>query len=203
MKHLNVVMLDNIDSFTYNLVDELRTLDVNMRVYRNTVDVTVIVNAIDELAKQGPTLLLLSPGPGAPHEAGCMPALLERVAGHIPILGICLGHQAIVEFCGGTVVRAEAVVHGKASLLTHCADKMFANMPQPMSIARYHSLAAGSIPDCLEVLGQVNAIPMVVYEPKRKMLGMQFHPESILTHSGSQLLHDSIDYLLSTDGTQD
>lgn len=203
MKHLNVVMLDNIDSFTYNLVDELRTLDVNMRVYRNTVDVTVIVNAIDELAKQGPTLLLLSPGPGAPNEAGCMPALLERVAGHIPILGICLGHQAIVEFCGGTVVRAEAVVHGKASLLTHCADKMFANMPQPMSIARYHSLAAGSIPDCLEVLGQVNAIPMVVYEPKRRMLGMQFHPESILTHSGSQLLHDSIDYLLGTDGTQD
>ncbi|MBE1288086.1 MAG: anthranilate synthase component II [Alteromonadaceae bacterium] len=203
MKHLNVVMLDNIDSFTYNLVDELRTLDVNMRVYRNTVDVEVIVDALSALSQQGPTLLLLSPGPGAPHEAGCMPELIQRMAGQVPILGICLGHQAIVEFCGGTVVRAEAVVHGKASLLTHCGDKMFANMPQPMSIARYHSLAAGLIPDNLEVLGHVYDIPMVVFEPKRKMLGMQFHPESILTHSGSQLLRDSIDYLLGTDGTQD
>lgn len=203
MNHLNVVMLDNIDSFTYNLVDELRTLDVNMRVYRNTVDVEVIVDALSVLSQQGPTLLLLSPGPGAPHEAGCMPELIQRMAGYVPILGICLGHQAIVEFCGGTVVRAEAVVHGKASLLTHCGDKMFTNMPQPMSIARYHSLAAGLIPENLEVLGHVNDIPMVVFEPKRKMLGMQFHPESILTHSGSQLLRDSIDYLLGTDGTQD
>jgi anthranilate synthase component II len=201
MKDLHVVMLDNVDSFTYNLVDELRTLNVNMRVYRNTVDVDVIANALNELAEQGPTLLLLSPGPGAPHEAGCMPELIKRMAGRVPILGICLGHQAIIEFCGGTVVRAEAVVHGKASLLSHCGDKMFVNMPHPMSIARYHSLAAGHIPECLEVLGEVNDIPMVVYEPKRKMLGMQFHPESILTHSGSLLLRDSIDYLLGTDGT--
>ena len=197
MHEINVVMLDNVDSFTYNLVDELRALNVNMRIFRNSVNLDTILSALEAFASTGPTVLVLSPGPGAPSEAGCMPALLNAVAGRYPVLGICLGHQAIVEHCGGSVVRADAVVHGKSSALTHCGDKMFHNMPQPMAIARYHSLVAGRIPDALTVLGTVDGIPMVVYEPRLHLLGMQFHPESIMTHRGSQLLQDSIAFLVS------
>jgi anthranilate synthase component 2 len=201
MNNYQVVMLDNVDSFTYNLVDELRTLNFNMQVFRNTVSADTVLEALAQCASQGPTLLLLSPGPGAPSDAGCMPEVIARAAGEYPILGICLGHQAIVEHYGGTVVRAEAVVHGKASPLTHCGDKMFTNMPQPMSVARYHSLVAGEMPDTLAVLGQINDIPMVIHHAQDKMLGMQFHPESILTYHGSQLLRDSIAYLLQSDVT--
>ena len=199
MNNYHVIMLDNVDSFTYNLVDELRTLHVTMQVFRNTVSADTVLDALAHCASQGPTLLLLSPGPGAPSDAGCMPEVIARAAGQYPILGICLGHQAIVEYYGGTVVRAEAVVHGKASALTHCGDKMFANLPQPMSVARYHSLVAGSMPDALDVLGTVNDIPMVIHHAQDKMLGMQSHPESILTYHGSQLLRDSITYLLQSD----
>lgn len=196
MSHLSVVMLDNVDSFTYNLVDELRTMDINMVVYRNTVAAQTIYADIQAKAAAGPTLLLLSPGPGAPSEAGCMLELLEMCAGAIPVLGICLGHQAIVQFCGGDIVRADSVMHGKASYITHSNDKMFANFAQPMAVARYHSLMAENMPQELEVLASVDEIPMAVYHPKQKMLGFQFHPESILTNDGSALLKASIEYLV-------
>lgn len=200
MNNLSVVMLDNVDSFTYNLVDELRTLDVDMHIYRNTVNADTILNVMNELSQHRKVLLLLSPGPGAPHEAGCMLELIKKVAGYFPVLGICLGHQAIVEHYGGIISRTEAVMHGKSSAINHCGDKMFRGFDQPLPVARYHSLMASTLPDSVTQLAEVNGIPMAVYHEKDIMLGFQFHPESILTHQGSHLLASSIEFLITQQG---
>jgi anthranilate synthase component 2 len=197
-----VFLLDNFDSFTYNLVDELRTLGLELIVYRNSVSADVILQKMHHEAQQtdqcGQTkqvMLMLSPGPGNPSQAGSMLELLNLVKGQFPVLGICLGHQAIVESYGGNIIRADKVMHGKSSLIKHCGDKMFANMPQPLPVARYHSLMASNIPDELAVLADFADIPMAVLHLKDKMLGFQFHPESILTSHGSQLLMQSIKFL--------
>lgn len=194
-----VFLLDNVDSFTYNLVDELRTMELNIVVYRNNVDARMLFEKMQLQAENGPVLLLLSPGPGAPHEAGCMPELLSMVQGHFPVLGICLGHQAIVAHYGGTVGRAEDVMHGKSSAITHTGEAMFAGMPQPLHVARYHSLMALELPDGLTPLAKVGTTVMAVYQSDDKMLGFQFHPESILTAEGSRLLLQSIHYLTKED----
>ena len=194
-----VFLLDNVDSFTYNLVDELRTMELNIVVYRNNVDARMLFEKMQMQAESGPVLLLLSPGPGAPHEAGCMPELLSMVQGHFPVLGICLGHQAIVAHYGGTVGRAEDVMHGKSSAITHTGEAMFAGMPQPLHVARYHSLMALELPDGLTPLAKVGTTVMAVYQSDDKMLGFQFHPESILTAEGSRLLLQSIHYLTKED----
>jgi anthranilate synthase component 2 len=197
-----VFLLDNFDSFTYNLVDELRTLGLELIVYRNSVSADVILQKMHHEAQQtdqcGQTkqvMLMLSPGPGNPSQAGSMLELLNLVKGQFPVLGICLGHQAIVESYGGNIIRTDKVMHGKSSLIKHCGDKMFANMPQPLPVARYHSLMASNIPDELAVLADFADIPMAVLHLKDKMLGFQFHPESILTSHGSQLLMQSIKFL--------
>ena len=196
---ITVFLLDNVDSFTYNLVDELRTMELNIVVYRNNVDARMLFEKMQLQAESGPVLLLLSPGPGAPHEAGCMPELLSMVQGHFPVLGICLGHQAIVAHYGGTVGRAEDVMHGKSSAITHTGEAMFAGMPQPRHVARYHSLMALELPEGLTPLAKVGTTVMAVYQSDDKMLGFQFHPESILTAEGSRLLLQSIHYLTKED----
>ena len=196
---ITVFLLDNVDSFTYNLVDELRTMELNIVVYRNNVDARMLFEKMQLQAESGPVLLLLSPGPGAPHEAGCMPELLSMVQGHFPVLGICLGHQAIVAHYGGTVGRAEDVMHGKSSAITHTGEAMFAGMPQPLHVARYHSLMALELPEGLTPLAKVGTTVMAVYQSNDKMLGFQFHPESILTAEGSRLLLQSIHYLTKED----
>ena len=196
---ITVFLLDNVDSFTYNLVDELRTMELYIVVYRNNVDARMLFEKMQLQAESGPVLLLLSPGPGAPHEAGCMPELLSMVQGHFPVLGICLGHQAIVAHYGGTVGRAEDVMHGKSSAITHTGEAMFAGMPQPLHVARYHSLMALELPDGLTPLAKVGTTVMAVYQSDDKMLGFQFHPESILTAEGSRLLLQSIHYLTKED----
>jgi anthranilate synthase component 2 len=198
-KPITVFLLDNVDSFTYNLVDELRTMELNIVVYRNNVDARMLFEKMQLQAESGPVLLLLSPGPGAPHEAGCMPELLSMVQGHFPVLGICLGHQAIVAHYGGTVGRAEDVMHGKSSAITHTGEAMFAGMPQPLHVARYHSLMALELPEGLTPLAKVGTTVMAVYQSDDKMLGFQFHPESILTAEGSRLLLQSIHYLTKED----
>ena len=194
-----VFLLDNFDSFTYNLVDELRTLGLELIVYRNNVPAENILQKMRDKAQQDgqskQVMLMLSPGPGNPSQAGSMLALLEAVKGEFPVLGICLGHQAIVESYGGKIIRADKVMHGKSSLIEHCGDKMFANMPQPLPVARYHSLMASNIPKELSVLANFADIPMAVAHLEDKMLGFQFHPESILTSQGSQLLKQSIEFL--------
>lgn len=189
-----VYLLDNVDSFTYNLVDELRSLGFPLKIYRNTVSADSILQQMQREA--GPVLLLLSPGPGAPKDAGCMPELLRKVQGKYPVLGICLGHQAMVEHYGGAVDKAEQLMHGKSSAIEHCGDKMFAGLPNPMTVARYHSLIGKDLPSELEVLAQYQNMAMAVYQARDKMLGMQFHPESILTSQGSLLLKQSIEFLL-------
>ena len=191
----HVFLVDNFDSFTYNLVDELRTMGMGLTVYRNSVTPNAIFEKMQAQAKHSQVILLLSPGPGAPADAGCMPLLINLVKGVFPVLGICLGHQAIVESYGGDIIRANVVMHGKSSLITHQGDKMFANLPQPLPVARYHSLMASNMPAELTVLAQFDAVPMAVCHEQDRMLGFQFHPESILTAFGSQLLMQSIDYL--------
>lgn len=194
----NVVLLDNFDSFTYNLVDELRASGMSLTVFRNNVPAQHVLNKIQELGED--TLLLLSPGPGNPASAGCMLELLSLVQGEFPVLGICLGHQAIVQHYGGEIVRAPEVLHGKSSKISHCGDKMFADLPNPFPVARYHSLVADKMPSALECIAQYEPqdgidIIMAVWHSQHKMLGMQFHPESILTSQGSKLLKQSILYL--------
>jgi anthranilate synthase component 2 len=193
---LHVVLIDNQDSFTYNLVDELRVLGVTLSVYRNTVAITKVLNKLAEYKALGPTLLMLSPGPGAPAQAGNMPSILKQVKGLYPVLGICLGHQAIVESYGGKVGRAPEVMHGKSSMMTHNYPPLFKSMASPMSIARYHSLAALDVPDCLQVIAQIQGLAMAILHEDDRILGFQFHPESVLTCQGSQLLLQAMQYLV-------
>jgi len=192
-----VFLVDNFDSFTYNLVDELRSLGLELVVYRNSVPADFILQKMQEKAAQtkAQVMLMLSPGPGNPSQAGSMMALLALVKGQFPVLGICLGHQAIVESYGGDIVRANQVMHGKSSLISHDGQNMFANLPNPLPVARYHSLMADNMPADLQVLADYNGVPMAVAHEQHKMLGFQFHPESILTSHGSQLLLQSISYL--------
>ncbi|MFT7258336.1 MAG: anthranilate synthase component 2 [Glaciecola sp.] len=198
-KKINLVLIDNIDSFTYNLVDEIRSLGIEMSIYRNTVDAKTVVDKLAEYDKKGPTLLMLSPGPGAPADAGCMPKVLQEVRGKYPVLGICLGHQAIVEAYGGKVARAPQVMHGKASQMSYADTEetrsIFAGLSNPLSIARYHSLVATQIPESLQVIANIDGLVMAVLQPDDRMLGFQFHPESILTCDGSMLLMQSIAFL--------
>jgi anthranilate synthase component 2 len=197
LSHLYLVLIDNQDSFTYNLVDELRVMGVNLSVFRNTVNTHKVMATLSHYKQQGPTLLMLSPGPGAPSSAGNMPAILEEVKGLYPVLGICLGHQAIVESYQGKVARAPEVMHGKSSMMQHNYPKIFKQRPSPMAVARYHSLAAVDVPECLQVIADIDGLPMAILHQNDKMLGFQFHPESVLTSQGSQLLLQAMHYLVS------
>lgn len=199
---IKLVLIDNIDSFTYNLVDEIRSLGIEMTIYRNTVATQTVLDRLAQYKQSGPTLLMLSPGPGAPSDAGCMPELLQKVRGKYPVLGICLGHQAIVEAYGGTVARAPKVMHGKASHMAFIesaeTDGIFKDLSNPLSIARYHSLVATKVPDSLKVIANIDGLVMAVLHANDRMLGFQFHPESILTCDGSVLLMQSIQFLASS-----
>lgn len=192
-KLMKLYLLDNFDSFTYNLVDQFRSLGCEVVIYRNDVSADYVAEKL--INETGKTALVLSPGPGAPHEAGCMMELIGKVAGKVPMLGICLGHQAMVEYYGGKVERAPLVVHGKASPTFHNGQGVFANLPSPLPVARYHSLVATKVPDCLDVIATTDDMPMAVLHPQHQAMGFQFHPESILTTLGSQLLTQTLAYL--------
>lgn len=190
---MKLYLLDNFDSFTYNLVDQFRSLGCEVVIYRNDVAADFIAEKL--LNEQVPAALVLSPGPGAPHEAGSMMALIAKVAGKVPMLGICLGHQAMVEYYGGTAARAPFVVHGKASPTFHDGTGVFAGLPSPLPVARYHSLVATQVPDCLQVIATTEAMPMAILHPQHRAVGFQFHPESILTTLGSTLLIQTLAFL--------
>ncbi|MDO6507906.1 aminodeoxychorismate/anthranilate synthase component II [Colwellia sp. 4_MG-2023] len=198
-RNTKLFMLDNLDSFTYNLVDEFQCLGFEPTVYRNTLSSDFIFNKMLEHTKKTgeKVILVLSPGPGEPKKAGCLMALIKLCAGKIPMIGICLGHQALIEHYGGTVGRAEEIVHGKSSPITHCASGAFANIPNPLPVARYHSLVGIKVPDSLTVIADYNNMPMAICQEKDAILAYQFHPESILTTFGSTLLAQSFDYLLT------
>ena len=189
-----IYLLDNIDSFTYNLVDEFAQLGYSVKLYRNTVPADYIYRQMQSETEA--VLLVLSPGPGSPSQAGSMSALLKLCDTTFPVLGICLGHQAIVEHFGGVVGRAGETVHGKTAAITLQDHPLFAGLPQPFLVARYHSLMATEMPNALTLLANDRHIPMAVINEDKRMLGFQFHPESILTTLGKPLLKQSIDYLL-------
>lgn len=190
----DILLIDNVDSFTYNLVDQLRSSGHNVVIYRNQIPADVIIEKLRQLEKP---VLVLSPGPGTPSEAGCMPELLKRLRGQLPIIGICLGHQAIVETYGGFVGQAGEILHGKASSITHDNEAMFAGMNNPLPVARYHSLVGSQIPEGLTVNARYGDMVMAVRHEEDRVCGFQFHPESILTSQGARLLEQTLAWALA------
>ncbi len=201
----DILLLDNIDSFTYNLADQLRSNGHNVVIYRNHIPAQTL---IERLATMSNPVLMLSPGPGVPSEAGCMPELLTRLRGKLPIIGICLGHQAIVEAYGGYVGqageilhgqageilhgKASSIEHGKASSIEHDGQAMFAGLTNPLPVARYHSLVGSNIPAGLTINAHFNGMVMAVRHDADRVCGFQFHPESILTTQGARLLEQTL-----------
>ena len=187
-----LLMIDNYDSFTYNLVQYLGELGAEVWVYRNDqIDP-------DRIAEFAPERIVLSPGPCTPNEAGVSLAAIERFAGQIPILGVCLGHQSIGQAFGGRIVRAGHVMHGKTSEVHHRGQGVFAGLPSPFTVVRYHSLVIekSTAPDCLDITawtqtpdGDIDEI-MGVRHKTLPVEGVQFHPESILTEHGHALLRN-------------
>jgi len=180
-----ILVIDNYDSFTYNLVQYLGELGANLEVVRN--DQTT-VEAID---KQAPERIVISPGPKTPSEAGICLEVISTFAGRIPILGVCLGHQAIGQAFGGEVIRAPHLMHGKTSDIHHDGRTIFEGLPNPFPATRYHSLivARESLPACLEVSAHTSdGLIMGLRHKTMNVEGVQFHPESVLTNAGKQLL---------------
>jgi len=185
-----VLMIDNYDSFTYNLVQYLGELGVEVTVVRND-EVSV-----DEVARLRPEKIVISPGPCSPNEAGISLATIERLGGKIPLLGVCLGHQAIGQAFGGKVVHARTLMHGKTSPIQHVGAGVFRGLPSPFVATRYHSLAVerDSLPDCLEVTAWTEDGEIMGLRHKTLAVqGVQFHPESILTEHGHALLKNFLD----------
>lgn len=181
-------MIDNFDSFTYNLVNQLKSFMRDIKVYRNDTPTQKIFELCKELGKK--VIIVISPGPGSPKTAGNVLELLKEAKGIHPILGVCLGHQAIIESYGSKIAKAKSVVHGKSHLLniTSKGEPLFAGIT-PFSAARYHSLSAKYTPKNLEVLATCDEEVMLVKEPYDNVYGIQFHPESILTPNGSELIN--------------
>jgi para-aminobenzoate synthetase component 2 len=181
-----LLVIDNYDSFTYNLVQYLGELGEQIDVRRND---QVTVDEID--SKLHPNRIVISPGPGTPDDAGISMKVVEHCAGEIPILGVCLGHQAIGQVFGGRVVRAPAIFHGKSSAVQHDGRTIFAGLGQSFNAGRYHSLVVEreSLPSCLEVSASTpDGVIMGLRHRQLRVEGVQFHPESIMTTEGKQLL---------------
>ena len=180
-----LLMIDNYDSFTFNLVQYFGELGEDVRTYRND-EIT-----IEQIEKLNPARICISPGPCTPHEAGVSVPVLQHFAGKLPMLGVCLGHQSIGAAFGGKVIRAKQVMHGKTSPLQHTGVGVFKSLPSPYTIIRYHSLAIerDSLPDCLEVTAwTADGEIMGVRHRQYPVEGVQFHPESILSEHGHALL---------------
>ena len=187
---LSVLLVDNYDSFTYNLYQYLGELGAEVRVVRND---EVSAEAAIALA---PDRIVISPGPGTPNQAGITLDLIRRAAGHIPLLGVCLGHQALGQAFGGRVLRAPKLMHGKTSQIHHDGRTVFARLPDPFTATRYHSLvvARESVPESLEVSAWTDdGIVMGLRHREHALEGVQFHPESILTTVGKDLLRNFLE----------
>ncbi|HWG31578.1 MAG TPA: aminodeoxychorismate/anthranilate synthase component II [Steroidobacteraceae bacterium] len=186
-----LLLIDNYDSFTYNLVQAFLVLGADVRVYRNDAI------SVSEALALAPTHLCISPGPGTPYDAGVSMDMIRAFAGKVPVLGVCLGHQSIVEVFGGKVVRAGRLMHGKTSLVRHDERTLFEGLPQPCEVGRYHSLIAnpGSLPADLEVSAQTPEGEVMGVRHRSLMVeGVQFHPESILTPEGPRLMQNFLTF---------
>jgi para-aminobenzoate synthetase component 2 len=190
-----ILVIDNYDSFTYNLVQYLGELGQEIVVYRNDeID-------LDGIAKLAPDHILISPGPCTPNEAGISLALLERFKGEIPIFGVCLGHQAMGQAFGGDVIRADQLMHGKTSEIIHDEKTIFEGIPSPFTATRYHSLIVKreTLPDCLEISAETeDGLIMGLRHKEYVVEGVQFHPESIMTDSGLKILRNFLSYTKGT-----
>ncbi|MDH3592455.1 MAG: aminodeoxychorismate/anthranilate synthase component II [Planctomycetota bacterium] len=184
---MHVLLVDNYDSFAYNLVQALRVLGARVDVVRNDVaDVAALL-------RRGADRIVVSPGPCTPKEAGVSTELCRKSG--VPLLGVCLGHQCLVEAFGGVVGRAQRVRHGKTSPIAHDGRGLFTGLPSPMTAARYHSLIATKLPDCLELSAWTDGRrePMAVRHRERPLFGVQFHPESFLTPEGNAVLRNFLE----------
>ncbi|HEV2491816.1 MAG TPA: aminodeoxychorismate/anthranilate synthase component II [Terriglobia bacterium] len=179
-----ILVIDNYDSFTYNLVQYLGELGAQVEVRRN--DQT----SIKEIERLAPERIVISPGPKTPSEAGICLELIQRMGERLPILGVCLGHQAIGQAYGGKVVRAPEIMHGKTSAIQHDGRTIFAGISNPFTATRYHSLIVEreSLPSCLDISATTNGVIMGLRHKHWKVEGVQFHPESVLTDAGKHLL---------------
>ena len=190
-----LLMIDNYDSFTFNLVQYLGELGADVHTVRND-EIT-----LDQIEAMAPERIVISPGPCTPNEAGVSVPLLKHFAGRLPILGVCLGHQAIGAAFGGKVVRAREVMHGKTSPCEHTGVGVFSGLPNPFTVTRYHSLAIerASLPDCLEITAwTADGEIMGVRHREHLIEGVQFHPESILTEHGHALLKNFLELTMET-----
>ena len=182
-----ILLLDNYDSFTYNLAQYLGELGCSLEVHRNDKI------SVEQIAKKKPERIVISPGPCTPREAGISVELIERLAGTLPILGVCLGHQAIGAAFGGKIVRAPRLFHGKTSPIEHDGKGVFRGLPNPFTATRYHSLIVErkSLPRVLEISAETSdGIIMGLRHRQFRVEGVQFHPESVLTDSGKQILRN-------------
>lgn len=180
-----ILLIDNYDSFTYNLVQAFAALGADVRVFRNDAI------TIEEARELGPTHLVISPGPGRPENAGVSLAMIDAFAGELPIFGVCLGHQCLVSHYGGEIVRAGRLMHGKTSPVSHDAKSIYAGMSQPFEAGRYHSLCAShdTLPEVLELTAQTDQGEIMgVRHRELPIEGVQFHPESVLTPEGGRLM---------------
>ena len=190
MKHIKLLMIDNYDSFTYNIVQYFGELGAEVEVFRND-EISVA-----EIAARAPDLLVVSPGPCSPAEAGISVAAIQHFAGKLPILGACLGHQAIGAAFGGTIIRAQQLMHGKTSVITTTREGVFADLPEKFVVNRYHSLAIekSSCPKALAVTAWTDdGEIMGVRHKELPIQGVQFHPESILTEHGHAMLKNFLE----------
>jgi anthranilate synthase component 2 len=187
-----LLMIDNYDSFTYNLVQYFGELGTEVRVFRND-KITC-----DEIEALAPQQIVISPGPCTPDQAGISIAVIQKFVGKIPILGVCLGHQSIVQAFGGKIVQAKKIMHGKTSQIHHTSKNLFTHIENPFVATRYHSLVVdkGTLPDCLEInawtLSNEDKEIMGIQHKTEPVMGVQFHPESILTEHGHALLKNFI-----------
>jgi anthranilate synthase/aminodeoxychorismate synthase-like glutamine amidotransferase len=187
----NVLMIDNHDSFTFNIVEALERLGATVRTVRNEIRAS---DALEQ-AQSSNAMILISPGPGRPEDAGCCIDLIRLAKGKVPLFGVCLGQQAMVLEAGGEVVRASEAVHGKASLLDHDGEGPFTGLPNPLRIGRYHSLCTPNPPERFRVHATIDGMAMAISDVEAKQIGVQFHPESVLTPVGQRLLGNVLESL--------
>jgi anthranilate synthase/aminodeoxychorismate synthase-like glutamine amidotransferase len=184
-KQVKVLLIDNFDSFTYNLVDDFGKRNCQTKVYRADTPLEELIKINREY---GPNLLVISPGPGTPNSAGVTLAAIDHFKNKLPIFGVCLGHQAITQYFGGNVGYAPETVHGKPSVITHDEDGIFEGVENPMQAGRYHSLCAVRLPKCLVQTARFENICMAIKHIELPIYGVQFHPESILTPAGGKII---------------
>lgn len=185
----NVLMIDNHDSFTFNIVEALERLGVSVRTVRNEI---AAADALEQ-ALASTVMILISPGPGRPEDAGCCVELIRLAKGKVPVFGVCLGQQAMVLEAGGEVLPASRAIHGKASLLAHDGEGPFEGLPNPIKIGRYHSLATPNPPARFRVHGTIDGMAMAISDAQAKQVAVQFHPESVLTPTGQRMLANVLD----------